>query len=167
MRKMIFLVESSETPCCPVCGQPLVYRDRCTRIQLLEGRERRVYLIRRLKCPECGRIHRELPDCLVPYKHYASEVISGVLDETVTPEDEDSADYPCEQTMYRWKQWLETNRLRVDGYLRSIGYRLLGFGPELLNSCVSLLEEIRGSVSLWLETVLKIIYNSGGFLVPS
>ena len=30
----------------------------------------------------------------VPYKHYASEVISGVLDGIVTPEDDDSADYP-------------------------------------------------------------------------
>ena len=38
------------------------------------------FLIRRLKCSNCGRLHRELPDCLVPYKHYASEVISGVLD---------------------------------------------------------------------------------------
>ena len=35
------------------------------------------FLIRRLKCSNCGRLHRELPDCLVPYKHYASEVISG------------------------------------------------------------------------------------------
>ena len=61
-------------------------------------------------------------------------MISGVLDETVTPEDKDSADYPCEQTMCRWKLRLEANRLRVDGYLRSIGYRLLGFGPGLLNS---------------------------------
>lgn len=51
-------------------------------------------LICRLKCSSCGRLHRELPDCLVPYKHYASEVISSVLDGMVTPEDDDSADYP-------------------------------------------------------------------------
>ena len=63
---------------------------------------RRRFLIRRLKCSSCGKLHRELPDCLVPYKHYASEVISGVLDGIVTPEDDDSADYPCEMTMLRW-----------------------------------------------------------------
>lgn len=53
---------------------------------LLEGRERRIYIICRLKCHQCGRFHRELPDCLAPFKHYATEVISGALDGIVTPE---------------------------------------------------------------------------------
>ena len=93
MRKKIFFVESSAISYCPICGEPLAYRDSCQRIMLLEGRERRIYIIRRLKCHQCGRIHRELPDCLAPFKHYATEVISGVLDGIVTPEDDDSADY--------------------------------------------------------------------------
>ena len=96
----------------------------------LEGGIRRRFLIRRLKCSSCGRLHRELPDCLVPYKHYASEVISGVLDGIVSPDDEDSADFPCETTMRRWHCWLEANRLRIDGYLKSTGYRLLGFSTD-------------------------------------
>ena len=100
---------------------------------------RRRFLIRRLKCSSCGKLHRELPDCLVPYKHYASEVISGVLDGIVTPEDDDSADYPCEMTMRRWHYWLEANRIRIDGYLKSTGCRLLGFSTELLESRVPLL----------------------------
>ena len=83
---------------------------------------RRKFLIRRLKCSSCGRLHRELPDCLVPYKHYASEVISGVLDGIISPDDEDSADFPCEMTMRRWRCWLEANRLRIDGSLKSTGY---------------------------------------------
>ena len=98
----------------------------CVRIMRLEGGMKQRFLIRRLKCSNCGRLHRELPDCLVPYKHYASEVISGVLDGIITPEDDDSADYPCEMTMRRWHCWLEANRLRIDGYLKSTGYRLLG-----------------------------------------
>ena len=48
-----------------------------------------------------------------------AEEISGVLDGVVTPEDDDSADYPCETTMHRWHCWLEANRLRIDGYLKS------------------------------------------------
>lgn len=160
------MIESNETSYCPVCGEPLVYRDSCKRRQLLEGREQRIYLIRRLQCPHCGKIHRELPDCLAPYKQYSTEVISGVLDEVISPEDADSADYPCVQTMCRWKQWLADNRLRMDGYLKSIGYRLLGFTEELLNSGISLLERLRSSNQEWLETVQKAIYNSGGFLVP-
>ena len=38
---------------------------------------------------------------------------------------------PCEQTMERWRKWLELNRSYIEGYLRSVGYRLLGFGEEL------------------------------------
>lgn len=165
MRKEIFFVESSAISYCPICGEPLSYRDTCERVMLLEGRERRIYIIRRLKCHRCGKLHRELPDCLVPHKHYAAEVISGVLDGIVTPEDDDSADYPCEATMKRWHHWLMINRLRIEGYLRSAGYRLLDLGEELLKSGVPLLEKLRSSNEGWLEAVLRFIYNSGGFLV--
>ena len=78
----------------------------------------------------------------------------------------DTEDYPCEQTMERWRKWLEMNRSYIEGYLRSVGYRLLGFGEELLNSTVSLLEHMRSFLRSWLETMLRFVYNSGGFLEP-
>ena len=68
--------------------------------------------------------------------------------------------------MHRWHCWLEANQLRIDGYLKSTGYRLLGFSTELLESRVSLLNKLRSSRLEWLETLLRVIYNSGGFLVP-
>lgn len=167
MRKKIFLIESNAISYCPVCGEPLVYRDSCERGMLLEGHERRVYRIRRLKCPECGKLHRELPDFLAPFKQYAVEIISGVLDGIVTSGDEDSSDYPCEETMSRWHHWLAANQLRIDGYLKSVGYCLLDFSEELLISGMSLLAELRSSTQEWLETILHFIYNSGGFLVSA
>lgn len=102
----------------------------------------------------------------MPYKHYATEVISGVLDEVITPDDTEAEDYPCETTMYRWKLWLALNYLRMDGYLKSIGNRLLGMGEGLLSSLVPLLDQLRHSNPCWLEAILRMIYNSGGFLVP-
>ena len=54
----------------------------------------------------------------------------------------------------------------VDGYLRSVGHRLSGFSEELLMSGVPLLEILRSSLYSWLETILRFIYDSGGFLVP-
>ena len=99
--KMIFFVESSAISYCPLYGEPLSYRDSCERLIRLEGGMNRRFLIRRLKCSSCGKLHRELPDFLVPYKHYASEVISGVLGGIVTPDDDDSAHYLCEMTMHR------------------------------------------------------------------
>lgn len=167
MRNTIFLIESNALSYCPICGEPLVYRDSCERGILLEGHKRRIYLIRRLKCQKCGKPHRELPDFLAPFKQYAAEIISGVLDGIIQSEDEDSIDSPCEETMSRWYHWLMANQRRIDGYLKSVGYRLLGFGEELLNSGMSLLTELRSSTPEWIETILRFIYNSGGFLVSA
>ena len=135
----------------------------------LEGGDKKILRIERLQCTNkgCRRIHNALPDCLVPYKHYSSEVISGVLDEVITPDDTEDEDYPCETTMLRWKRWLMKNYLRIDGYLRSVGHCFLGLGENLLESRISLLETIRLSNTFWLEGSLRLIVNSGGFLVPS
>ena len=81
-------------------------------------------------------------------------MISGVLDGIVTPVDDDSADYPCERTMRRWQCWLEDNLLRIDGYLKFAGYRLLGFSTVLLGSPMTLLDKMRSSQLEWLETLL-------------
>ena len=43
---------------------------------------------------------------------------------------------------------------------------MLGFGEDLLHSKVSLLTKLRKSSEVWLETILRVIYNSGGYLVP-
>lgn len=104
---------------------------------------------------------------MTPFKQYATEITSGVLNGIVQSDDEDSVDYPCEETMSRWHHWLMANQLRIDGYLKSIGYRLLGFSAELLNSDMSLIIELRSSTPEWLETILHFIYNSGGFLVSA
>jgi len=135
----------------------------------LEGGERRFLRVERRICTNggCRRIHTVLPNCLVPFKHYAAEVIAGVLDEVITPDDADAEDYPCEATMHRWKHWLMVNYLRMEGYLKSIGHRLLGLEKGLLASTVSLLETLRLSNDCWLEAILRMIYNSGGFLESS
>ena len=57
----------------------------------------------------CRRLHRMLPNFMVRFKHYSAEVISGVLDGIVTPEDADSEDHPSVNTMKRWHHWLMAN----------------------------------------------------------
>ena len=121
-------------------------------------------MIRRLRCEKCGRYHNEHPDCFVPYKHYITEVISGVLDGIVTPDDRESEDYPTEQTMVRWKEWFAQNRSNMEGYLRNAGYTILNKGKEFLLSEDSLLENLQKQCRDWLEHVLRLIYNTGGFL---
>ena len=123
-------------------------------------------IIRRLRCQNCHAYHNELPDCLVPHKHYDAETISGVLDGTVTPDDRDAEDYPCLQTMLRWLAWLNLNLASMEGSLRRAGRDIFRLGNEILFSSQSVLNVIRESCPDWLEGTLRIIYNSGGALRP-
>lgn len=161
----MFFVESSDhSPVCPVCGGVLKYRDSRPRIRRKEGGLKEHLMIRRLRCVGCHRYHNELPDCLVPHKHYEAEVISGVIDGVVTSEDEDSEDFPSLQTMLRWLQWFRMNLSNIEGFLRNVGDRILGLGEAFLFSSASLLDALRKTKPNWLERILRIIYNSGGYL---
>ena len=163
----MFFVESSVTShICPRCQGILAYRDSRVRIRRKEGGRKERLMIRRFRCKNCHSYHNELPDCRSPYKHYETEVISGVLDGVVTPEDADSEDYPSMQTMQRWLLWLQVNLTNIEGYLRSAGYSIFRLGEGVLFSKGSLLEAIRKKYQSWLEIILRLIYNSGGFLVP-
>lgn len=126
--------------------------------------------VRRLYCTKCRRLHTELPSCLSPYKHYETEVIEGVVDNVVTPDDVDSEDYPCESTMVRWKRWVMLNRLFIEGYLRMIGFNVLGLGSDFLRSTENMLDSIRSHFrktgKSWLALINRIIYNSGASLSP-
>lgn len=119
-----------------------------------------------MKCPRCKKLHRELPDILAPYKHYHLDIIMGMLDGRLIQGEDEYENYPCEKTVERWEAWLAQNKTDIDGCLKSVGYRLLGYGEELLYSTVSLLEKMKCSVDNWLGIILRMIYNSGGRLCP-
>jgi hypothetical protein len=94
------------------------------------------------------------------------DIIMGMLEGTLTVGEDEFEDYPCEKTVERWNAWLQQNRIAIDGYMKSVGYRLLGYGEELLYSTVSLLEKMRCSIDNWLGIILRMIYNSDGRLRP-
>ena len=54
----------------------------------------------------------------------------------------------------------------MEGYLRTAVYQILNLGEGFLFSSDSLLDKIRNRYQNWLEQLLRLIYNSGGFLVP-
>ena len=161
----VFFVKSSENvPGCPYCSGELRYRDSRLRIRKHEGGSRDHLIIRRFRCTACQSYHNELPDVLLPYKHYEAEVVSGVIDGIVTPDDQDSEDYPSFSTMLYWLRWFQMNLANMEGYLRNAGYRILGLGKDILFSDQPLLRSVRNKHHNWLEKILRIIYNSGGFL---
>ena len=95
------MIQEGET-LCPECRNQLSYYDTVKRTVLLKGRERRHVYIRRLRCENCGRIHRELPSFILPYKRYEAGIIRGVVAGRITPETEGYEEYPCEETMRLW-----------------------------------------------------------------
>lgn len=150
---------SCDHPACPCCGESMNYRDSRKRIRRKEGGCIEHLLVRRLWCPKCRKLHVELPDCLVPHKHYDAEVISGVIEGVVTPDDLDSEDRPCAMTMRRWIRWFHENRSNIEGLLRHAFRRAARSLPVPEDG--SLLGFFREHTSSWLEAILRFIYNSG------
>lgn len=167
-RKGQHILSDSSEFLCPICQKgSLIFRDYCSRIIRYEDGTHEWLRIPRHQCSndKCRRIHRMLPDMLTPFKHYNEETISGVLDGIVTPEDEDSETCPSEDTMIRWHHWFIINEFNIEGHMKSIGYRLLGFSKELLETGISLLSHMRSSMpAAWLKIVMRYIYNSGNAL---
>ena len=85
-----------------MCRNPLSYYDTVRRIVRKEGRITQRAYIRRLRCDNCGRIHRELPSFILPYKQYEARIIRGVVAGLITPETPGFEDYPCEAVMRIW-----------------------------------------------------------------
>ena len=135
------------------------YRDSRKRIRRKEGGEKEHLLVRRFYCEHCCRHHIELPDCLVPRKHYDTETIAGVLDGVVTPGDLDSEDYPCTATMRRWICWFHENRANIEGHLRRAAQEHRVSVPDVPGG--SLLDEIRHKSLRWLEDLMSVIYGTG------
>ena len=94
---------------CDKCGSTLKHRDYVKRIMKSENGVAEWIYIERLICCDCKSIHRQLPEDLLPYKHYRTDIIEGVLIGTVSCEDFTYEDFPSEMTMMRWKksQWLQ------------------------------------------------------------
>jgi len=56
-----------------------------------------VFSLRRFKCPVCGQIHLEIPDCIEPQKHYFKITIEKVISGEINYCTADN------KTIYRWK----------------------------------------------------------------
>lgn len=88
---------------CPKCGGKIKYYDHVKRMYKEKYGEKKYLYLARYKCVACNAIHRELPDMLLPYKHYSSDVIFGVVNGLITNTTIGFEDYPCDWTMHEWR----------------------------------------------------------------
>lgn len=149
----VYYVRSREESVCPFCGN---------RLQVIGSRRRGVckndgslirLVIRRMKCISCGHVHHELPDLIIPYKRYESEVVAKII----APAAKNLEDYPCEQsTAKRLKSWF--SQLLI--YLMKIGYKDIEtdvtFGSFWCSDF-----HLYCSSNNWLKDFIRWIVNSG------
>jgi hypothetical protein len=93
-----YAIKNEEAPLCPDCGQLLSGYDRRRR-HVIDSYSRVFWFqLRRLKCKPCNKLHTELPDFMVPNKHYEARIIDDVLS---------GRSYFCpadDSTIRRWKK---------------------------------------------------------------
>lgn len=91
---------------CPFCGSQLKHRDYVMRIVKYGGKRYSWIIVERTICPGCYTVRRLLPNDILPYKHYAREVIEGFVSGKYEVEDDSLIfeDYPCEMTIARWRR---------------------------------------------------------------
>lgn len=95
------MINVNETRC-PHCGGELRYYDKVRRIIRTKKGLKDCIFLRRLKCVNCKSIHREINNCIFPYKHYESEIILGVLEGLINSDTIGFENNPSEQTIKRW-----------------------------------------------------------------
>ena len=75
-------IETEEVHPCSRCLGELRPRDTKVRKVIDADGKIYVYHLRRLKCRNCGASHVELPDFIVPHKHYTRRAIEMALNDT-------------------------------------------------------------------------------------
>lgn len=150
--KGVLSVWSEETHICPSCKKEELrcIGRRIRRVIELDGRVNQ-YLIWRLQCPCCRRIHHELPNFIVPYKRYSIHVISEIIEG-------DLEMVPCGngaiKNILHWFMQFKTqvlsclNNSGSDCNLNCYTYSPLEFSMSSLK------------ISYWLKLVIHILANN-------
>ena len=150
----VWSYENRDKPTCPLCGLRLFSHGTCKRrVTTEDGLE--IHRLRVLKCRNCKRTHRELPDTIIPYKHYGRETISTIVAGKAKCGYEDS-------TRYRLMQWFRALLFLVVSSLE-------GQKRELCNVMRMRTQNRKGiepeKVSRWLKLcVRKLVWQ--GNLAP-
>lgn len=93
-----YRIRSKRAALCPRCGQILSGYDTRRRTVIGSDGKPTLFLLRRLKCPSCHRLHLEIPDIIAPHKHYSAEVMRQALHDYCSSCPADDS------TIRRWKR---------------------------------------------------------------
>jgi len=134
---------SGQQPC-PACGGELNGFGKRKRIYFNPDGNKQTLIISRLRCAECGKIHHELPDILVPYKRHCAETIENIINDNVG-----GADYE-DSTIRRIRNWWCVLQVYIQGVLASLSAK---YGTTFSDP-LKLKEAVRAlaNAHLWVTT---------------
>lgn len=73
--KKLYKIKNKQAPVCPDCGSIMSGYDSQRRKIIGSDGNSYNFLLRRLECSLCERLHTEIPDIIEPGKHYSADVI--------------------------------------------------------------------------------------------
>lgn len=149
------VINTSKEPIkCPKCNGILHPKDHVPRHTRNDEGIKQWHKIRRLKCNKCNAIHRELPNYMMPYKHYESGIIETVIDEK-------PSDCAAENsTFFRWRCWFAKICGLLESHLTAIRMAIRRIHTSLVAS-TSVLKEMREFGSGWLANAMHMTINAG------
>lgn len=96
-KKDNYIVRANEPIRCS-CGAEVLKRGSKGRYIVGNDGTKKRYILKRVYCPACDKLHMIVPDFIEPYKQYEKSAIDGVRNGT---NDCSAAD---DSTIYRWKK---------------------------------------------------------------
>jgi hypothetical protein len=111
--------------------------------------------VRRLRCRSCGKIHTELPDFILPYKHYEAPAIQKTLDDE--PDASCAAD---DSTLRRWRESFAEASPLIIALLTALYMKVANNAAPLFHFG-GILSNIRARQKHWLTFVFQLLINSG------
>ena len=152
----IYTIISLATSECPLCEGFLKHRDRKPRdVKSLIG-EVRHFSLRRLLCIVCEKLHTEIPNIIQPFKHYDSETIQNVIDNTELSKDCVADD----STISRWKASFAEAVPDIEQRLASVYAQETDEKVPLVSPSLAF-AAIRATVERWFAFVMHLLINSG------
>lgn len=159
-KSCVFFCMSNElNPECPNCHCKMTHYDSRKRIFRRPGGKVSYIILRRLYCKHCKKMHLELPNFLIPNKHYAAKFIQTILNNARNVLDVYSNyNYPSDMTKIRWIAWYRAMLRETSKHLQDL-YGTALSKLQLLLSQNSLLSSTKKLKRKALLCLIQIYYN--------
>lgn len=144
----LLIVHGQEIHRCPVCNGELFRRGTCHRKTQNAYGETTEYQLRVMKCRDCKKTHRELPNPIVPYKRYDAEAIIEIRDNP----GESICDPNVGARIISWLEWLIIYARHIlESQRRILSLPLPNVSDKITNSELSMLVRIVVNSQNWLH----------------